>query len=320
MSQLRAVILTPPAAGPDRPDIADTFIQADQIATCLRNLGHRALQTSYAPAREANIAKLESLEPDFIFNLVEDLPAGPDRLAEVTHLLDDMGVPYTGAPSAALEALSDKTDMKRKLMAEGLPVPDDIAGTDPDSRYIVKSAVEHASLGLDATSVVTGAAEAIALLEANQNRYGGRWYAEAFVEGREFAVALLETERGVVALPVSEIRFADDHPGPHIVGYAEKWDTTSAAYLTTPRVFPRSADDAPLLAELKRLALAAWPVFGLRGYARVDFRVDATGQPYMLEVNANPCLSANAGFCASAAQIGLSQTHVVENIVSAAFR
>jgi D-alanine-D-alanine ligase len=73
-----------------------------------------------------------------------------------------------------------------------------------------------------------------------------------------------------------------------------------------------------LRAELKRMALAAWRLFGLRGYARIDFRVDEQGRPWILELNADPCLSADAGFMAAAAEIGLDQRAVVARIVDAA--
>jgi D-alanine-D-alanine ligase len=59
-------------------------------------------------------------------------------------------------------------------------------------------------------------------------------------------------------------------------------------------------------------------VFALDGYARVDFRVDRTGQPYILEINANPCLAADAGFCAAAAEQGLTQTDVIARLLAAA--
>ena len=103
---------------------------------------------------------------------------------------------------------------------------------------------------------------------------------------------------------------------PRIVGYAEKWDVGSDAYRTTPRVFPPREE--PLFADLTRLARAAWDLFDLSGYARVDFRVDGAGLPVILEVNANPCLSADAGFCAAAAQIGLTQSDIVARLVEAA--
>jgi D-alanine-D-alanine ligase len=66
---------------------------------------------------------------------------------------------------------------------------------------------------------------------------------------------------------------------------------------------------------LSRNALACWRLFGLGGYARVDFRVDSSGRPWILEINANPCLSPDAGFLAAAGRAGLDATRVVERIV-----
>ena len=82
------------------------------------------------------------------------------------------------------------------------------------------------------------------------------------------------------------------------------------------KIFPPREE--PLFADLTRLARAAWDLFDLSGYARVDFRVDGAGLPVILEVNANPCLSADAGFCAAAAQIGLTQSDIVARLVEAA--
>jgi len=57
-------------------------------------------------------------------------------------------------------------------------------------------------------------------------------------------------------------------------------------------------------------------LFGLRGYARVDFRVDAQGRPWILEINANPCLSPDAGFAAALARAGIEFTRAVKWIVA----
>ncbi|HSS52671.1 MAG TPA: GNAT family N-acetyltransferase, partial [Thermoanaerobaculia bacterium] len=63
------------------------------------------------------------------------------------------------------------------------------------------------------------------------------------------------------------------------------------------------------------LSRAAWRIFGLKGYARIDLRLDASGEPCILEVNANPCLASDAGFMAAAGRIGLAARDVVERIL-----
>jgi D-alanine-D-alanine ligase len=68
------------------------------------------------------------------------------------------------------------------------------------------------------------------------------------------------------------------------------------------------------------IALACWRLFGLDGYARVDFRVDEHGDPWVLEVNANPCLSPDAGFAAALAEAGIEYRAAVAGLVDDALR
>jgi len=70
-----------------------------------------------------------------------------------------------------------------------------------------------------------------------------------------------------------------------------------------------------LLGALKAFAIQCWQIFNLKGYARVDFRVDYGNHPYVLEINANPCLSPDAGFMAAAERAGLSMKDVVQRII-----
>jgi D-alanine-D-alanine ligase len=118
---------------------------------------------------------------------------------------------------------------------------------------------------------------------------------------------------------VAEIHFVD-YPAdrPRIVDYEAKWLAGSFAFDHTPRHFIEDGADASLVAELRRLALECWRLFGMRGYARVDFRVDAAGRPWVLEVNANPCLSPDAGLMAVAERAGLTVTDVIAMIAAAA--
>jgi D-alanine-D-alanine ligase len=315
---MRVLILTSPADTQGRPDTEDTLIQADEIAGRLHELGHETLTVAYARAHE--FAAIRSFDPHLVFNLVEDLPEGPDQLHTVTNALELSDIAYTGAATEPLRLLGNKSVMKARLRAAGLPVPSGLGEAGEGVRYIVKSAVEHASLGLSAENVVTGAGAALVMIGRREAEFGGQWFAEAYVDGREFNVAVLDGGvDGPMVLPLAEILFTD-HTGdtPKIVGYAEKWETESRAFATTPRIFPEREE--PLFSEIERLAVAAWKLFALTGYARVDFRVDPAGRPYILEVNANPCLAADAGFCAAAAELGLNQADVVSRILQAAHR
>jgi D-alanine-D-alanine ligase len=155
-------------------------------------------------------------------------------------------------------------------------------------------------------------------MDARRDALGGACLAEAFIDGREFNLALLADlhESAPEVLPPAEIRFDAYPPGKvRVVGYRSKWEEGSFEYNHTPRSFTFPETDAPLLLRLKELALGCWKLFDLRGYARVDFRVDKEGRPWILEVNANPCLSPDAGFLAATRQAGFTFADVLQRII-----
>jgi D-alanine-D-alanine ligase len=235
----------------------------------------------------------------------------------VTALLDRLGYRYTGARTHALEATGKKLEMKRLLRAAGLPTALHIDDAPPDSIFIVKSALEHASLGLDDNSVVRGATAARTLMAEKAATFDGPWFAETYIEGREFDVGMLEIDGRVRTLPPAEILFTGhDNGRPRIFSYASKWDEGSDSFEATPRIFPTR--ETPLFDELERIALAAWAAFGITGCAHVDFRVDAAGLPFVLEVNANPCLTSDAGYVLATEQAGLTQTDIIAAMIAAA--
>ena len=319
MSNLKVAILVPPEDREAAADRIDTFIQAEQITECLKALGNTSLTMFFGDDAAETARQLLEAQPDIVVNLVEDVPEGPDQIHLATALLDRLHLPYTGAPTAALAALGDKRQMKRQLQLAGLPIAPSLEAGNDETRFIDKSAIEHASIGINAQSIVTGRRAAERLIAARKTQFGGPWFAEAYIDGREFNVGILETRAGPLPLPVAEILFLNHADGrPKIVGYEEKWAEGSAAYEETPRSFAFDPTDLPLRLNLTQLALAAWQLFELRGYARVDFRVDDRGNPYILEVNANPCLAADAGFCAAALEAGISQTDIVAHLIETA--
>ena len=320
MSASRTVALLHDAAAADgRPDASDTLQEAAAIATALGKLGFEPVTVPVGLDLAALQRRLLELAPRVVFNLVESLDGNGRLLQVVPVLLAALELPFTGCSATALALTSDKVLAKRALHRAGLPTPPLFGeGAAPDGQWIVKSLHEHSSLGLDDASIVSGQAAVEALLRARREELGGEWFAEAFVPGRELNVALLASGGAPRALPIAEIRFRDFPAGkPRIVGYAAKWDTSSFEYRNTVRSF---ALETGLSERARDLALECWDVFALGGYARVDFRVDARGEPWILEINANPCLSPDAGFAAAAAEAGIDFDTMIAALLEDALR
>ena len=317
------------------PDEQDVLIQVEVVSTALMALGYKAAPLPCDLDLENLKSRLITLGPIAVFNLVESLDGHGRLINVVPTLLDALGIPYTGCPAEAILATSHKVMAKERMKAVGLPTPDWInpvpqdipwaGGTgfeDPHERvWIIKSLWEHASIGLEKENLVQGTAKEIhGLLSGCKPGLGGACFAEAFIEGREFNLSLLDTKNGVRILPPAEILFQGfEADTPKIVGYRAKWMADSAEYNNTPRCFDFLSADKDLLSTLENLALRCWQNFGLKGYARVDFRVDDRGRPFILEINANPCVSPDAGFAAALSRAGISYSFAVEQILKTAF-
>ncbi len=305
-------------ASADRPDETDTIVAAQAVHDALERLGY-GTEIIHVGLDLGAIAALAERNPDVVFNLVEALD-GDGTLAHLApSFLDHFGISYTGGSAVSLRETLSKTMVKRLLQVAGLPTPPwstDGSGLNGVERVIVKSVGEHASIGMDAGSVVS-ADRALDEIRARQIRFGGRFFAEAYIEGREFNLSVIEMADGPQLLPQAEIDFVDfPDDRPRIVDYEAKWEESSFAHGNTPRRFDFADGDRPLLKELGDLALAAWSLFELTGYARVDFRVDRAGRPWILEVNVNPCLSPDAGFAAAAERAGMGFDVLIDRIVS----
>lgn len=307
------------AATQSRPDEIDTIVAAHSVAGAIARLGYATDIIGLAPDL-AGLDALSSRRPLLVFNLVEAV-GGDCRLAPmVPARLDALGLAYTGGGTNAwLDTLS-KTSTKLRLAYAGLPTPDwsqDGTGLDPDMRVIVKPVWEHGSLGIDPASVMRAAEAPRAIVERTL-RWRTEHFAERYIDGREFAVAMTEGQQGVDVLPIRETVFLGfGHGAPLITDYDAKWTPESQPYLGTPRRFGIEKDEPELAAELTRLAIGCWVLFDLDGYARVDFRVDRSGAPFILEVNMNPCLSADAGFAASALEAGIGYDTMIDRIIQA---
>lgn len=320
----RKVVLLHGAVAPDAgPDEQDVLVEVETVRRILADLGYAPVAVPVSLDLEAVRRRLLDLRPAFVFNLVESID-GQGRLIHLAPaLLDSLGLPYTGAGTEAMFLSSNKLAAKRLLATAGIDTPAWAEEGPPEScppfpgPYIVKSVWEEASIGIDGGSVVADPRRLSGVIRRRRRQFGGEWFAERFIDGREFNLALLAAPDGVELLPPAEMQFRDFPPGkPRIVDYAAKWDPESFAYHNTVHRFDFPESDRALLARLEAVARACWRLFGLRGYARVDVRVDSAGRPWVLEVNANPCISPDAGFAAAAARGGLDLASVIRRILA----
>jgi len=322
---MKVVVLHDGLSADASRDQQDVLIQAGSVSKALAGQGHEPVILSVSADLSRLIGQLDAIRPDFVFNLVESV-IGDGRLIHLApSILDHLKIPYTGARTEAIFATSHKLMAKRFMQANGLHTPLWIANGEacldsfiPDC-YIIKSVWEHASVGLDEHSMVSvrDLKRVYEEMASRRASLGGDCFAERFIAGREFNLSLLTDRKRPEVLPPAEICF-EGYPSdkPHIVCYRAKWVDDSFEYSHTTRTFQFPPEDSFLLRKLTDLAIDCWRLFDLKGYARVDFRVDQDGRPWVLEINANPCLSPDGGFYAAAEQAGLSFNQVIERIIT----
>jgi D-alanine-D-alanine ligase len=328
---MRVVILHSDVGSCASADERDVLMQVEAVSGALKKLGHEALPVPFCLDLEAAEQRLRETACDLVFNLVETV-GGQGRLIHLAPvLLDFMRIPYTGAGTEATFLSSNKLAAKKLLHAHRLRTPQWCAlrespATSPfptGSLFIVKSVWEHASVGIDEDSVVCprDAHELREEIRKRLGRLGAEAFAERYIDGREFNLSILAGSEGPEVLPPAEIEFIGyEKDRLRLIGYRAKWDEDSYEYHHTPRRFDFERQDRSLLRSLKRTALRCWHLFELTGYARVDYRVDRDGIPWILESNYNPCLSPDSGFTAATRQAGLRYEEVIGRIVEDAFR
>lgn len=320
---LRVVVAHNPVGEEDDPSTSDVLAQVELVEAALAELGLPSCRIAVEPERTLEIFREQARRPaSLIFNLIESPPGRPYLHTDSAAVLELAGLPFTGSSAAALSLTTDKLATRALLASEGVAVapggrldlerPEVLDRVPPP--WILKPAFEDASIGLEGDPVCATREAALARGADLARRFPGQpVLVERYLPGRELNVSLLANGDGVEVLPIAEILFEGFPEGmSRVVGYEAKWDEGSFAYTHTVRCFP---EESAVLEKVREMALAAWRLCGLSGYARVDFRLDEHGAPHVLEVNANPCLAANAGFMAAAGKAGLAPREVVRRIL-----
>jgi len=309
-----------PSRGEDADYVAEAEVedQTELLQDALRKLD---LQYQSFPLKddvESFVRALKVYKPDVTINLCEGAFGYSHLEMNVPCLLELLGIPYTGSPPLTLGLCQNKGLTKDILKAKGIPTPKcQILSSFEDWKrgidypLFVKPLREDASLGISRKSFVIDDNELKSQVEYVNKRYGQPALVEKYIDGRELNVAILGNEEPRV-LPISEIvfEFSDE---PKIVDFSAKWFKESDEYKKTKPVCP--AKLKPFIRDkVERVALRAYKVLYCRDYARIDIRLKGN-VPYVIEANANPDISPEAGFVRSLRAAGIPFEEFVKEII-----
>ncbi len=319
----KAVILINKISANPLPDEQDVLEQAASVEKAMLRCGFSSQRVYFDLNLEIAWELLIKLKPDVVFNLVETVDGRGELIHLAPTLLECLEIPFTGSASFPLYLSSHKVLAKSRFIDLNLPTPvwyygERISDKIPEGRYIVKPIWEDGSSGITDNSVFhLDASNKDQLTSIRKNR---KLFLEEYIQGREFNISIIGGDKGPLVLPPAEICFAGyPEDKPRILNYASKWDEDSFEYKNSGRRFDFISEDAILIERLKNISLCCWKGIELSGYARFDFRINQNNEPFLLEVNANPCLSPEAGFIAAAEKAGMDYKDVVKRILADAF-
>jgi D-alanine-D-alanine ligase len=313
---------TPPSrlAGHAAKAIAEWRMEFD-LVRAMRARGHEV--TCVEPRGEIDPIRdaIEGGRPHVVFNMLEDFFGFVEFEPNVPALLELLQVPYTGCNPRGLAIARDKALTKTILAQDGIRVPGFAVFPrrrrfrPPPLAYplLVKSLTEEASAGLAHGSLVRDAKRLKERVAFVHGSVSSDAIAEEYILGRELSVAVIGNRRPR-ALPPRELDLSGLPPqAPRFATARVKWDL---AYQKRHAIRSRAARlPAAAARRLERLARLVYERLGLSGYARIDFRMRADGEPFVLEANPNPDLSRADDFARAAAAAGIGYADLVDEIL-----
>ncbi len=276
----------------------DDFYTIDQLTSALRKLkGYRFTYLSNHNTMIEDLARLKG-KVDLVFNLCDEGFANdPRKELHVPALLEMLGLPYTGSGPQCLAYCYDKSLVRGIAKEMGIPVPEAFFIKPEDTTFelpfgfpvIVKPNFGDSSFGITQRSVANNFEELLNAISEIREKFGydKPILVEEFLPGKDLSVGILgNAPSSYTVLPITEEDYAAV-PGhlPQICGYEAKWSPDSP-YWKIKSVLAELPEETekPIVAWCLKL----FERLECRDYARLDWRLDADGNPKLLEVNPNP--------------------------------
>jgi D-alanine-D-alanine ligase len=298
------------------------------VMAALKELGHIPEHLAIFDDVDLVRQKMESFQPDVLFNLVEQFKNNPGFDQNIVSLLEMQGVPFTGCGSTGLILCKHKGISKKILGHHGILTPNFVVI--PRGQRIggpgklklpilVKPVKEEASYGISRASFVETDESFRERVGFVHEKYSSDAIAEEYIEGRELYVSIMGNTR-LTVFPMRELMFREVPPNePRIATYKAKWDEKYRKRWGLEGQFAENLD-AALVREIEKMCKDIYRLLTIDGYARIDLRLTADNKPYFIEANPNPHLAADEDFAQSALKAGLKYPQLIQAIVGLGMR
>ncbi len=284
--------------------------------------------------------RLRRERPDIVFNIAEGR-RGVNREGHVPAICEFFGIPYSGSDPFTLSLCLDKARTKEWLAYHGVRTAPfvllcDVAELEsflggkekdlflhgPGSSVFVKPVHEGSSKGITQRNYCRTVDELEAQAGFLLDRYDQPVLVEEYLPGAEFTCAILGNGDDARVLPIVGMNFAALPPGAlPVYGFEAKWLWDRPEQPLEMFECPARIDEA-LAIEIERVALRAYRVLGCRDWSRIDVRLDAAGQPNVVEVNPLPGIlpnpEDNSCFPKAARVAGMSYDELIQSCLRAA--
>ena len=332
MNSLRVLVLlhrdlVPPAtiAGMTDDELARVpwKTEFDVVAT-LRESGHGVTPLGVSGELKTIRDAIQDVKPHIAFNMLEEFDDVALFDTHVVSYLELMKQPYTGCNPRGLLLARDKALSKKLLAYHRIRVPQFAVfqrrrvvrrPKKLDFPLFVKSVTEEASRGISQASLVHDDEKLKERVAFIHDSIGTDAIAEEYIEGRELYVGMLGNQR-LTVFPVWEMHFKKMPADmPRFATGKVKWDVEYQKRWGIETAAAQDLDPA-LRRRIQRLCRRAYRILDLSGYARMDLRLRADGQVYLIEANPNPQIAYGEDFAESAELSGLAYHALLQRIMN----
>ena len=298
------------------------------VMAALKELGHIPEHLAIFDDVDLVRQKMESFQPDVLFNLVEQFKNNPGFDQNIVSLLEMQGVPFTGCGSTGLTLCKHKGISKKILGHHGILTPNFVViprgqriGGPRQLKFpiLVKPVKEEASYGISRNSFVETEEQFRERIAFIHEKHKSDAIAEEYIEGREIYVSIMGNTR-LTVFPMRELVFKEVPPNePRIATYKAKWDEKYRKRWGLEGQFAENLDPA-LVKEIEKMCKDIYRLLTIDGYARIDLRLTADNKPYFIEANPNPHLAADEDFAQSALKADLKYPQLIQAVIGLGMR